>query len=174
MNKSIVIILIALAVKLNAQVGMAFPFVAGKTLDDKPISLPIKNNKKTIVGIAYGRAAEGDLKKWLNPLYSTFIEKPDNKNFDVAAIYDVNFVFVPVIAGLKNVIEDFKKGTDKEFWPYIMDMESSDMQRIERELKAADRKTAYFYVLDTNGKIIEMVSGAFSDDKMDKLETAAE
>ena len=30
------------------------------------------------------------------------------------------------------------------------------------------------YVLDASGKIIEMVSGAYTEDKMDKLETAAE
>lgn len=174
MKKNIIIILIALGVKLNAQIGMIFPDVSGQTLDEKYIGLPIKNNKKTIIGIAYGRAAEDDLKKWLNPLYQTFMIKPDKNSFDMASIYDVNFVFVPVIAGLKNVIADFKKGTDKEFWPHIMDMKSSDMQVIEKTLKAADRKTAYFYVLDTGGKIIEMVSGAYTEDKMDKLETAAE
>jgi hypothetical protein len=172
--KNYIIILIVISIKLNAQIGMIFPDVSGQTLDEKYIGLPIKNNKKTIVGIAYGRAAEDDLKKWLNPLYQTFMVKPDNKSFDMAAIYDVNFVFVPVIAGLKSVIADFKKGTDKEFWPYIMDMQSKDMQAIEKTLKAADRKTAYFYVLDTKGKIIEMVSGAYTEDKMDKLETAAE
>lgn len=174
MKKVIVLILIALSVKLNAQIGMVFPDVSGQTLDEKYIGLPIKNNKKTVVGIAYGRAAEDDLKKWLNPLYNTFMVKPDKKSFDMASIYDVNFVFIPVIAGLKNVIADFKKGTDKEFWPHIMDMQSKDMQAIEKALKAADRKTAYFYVLDEKGKIIEMVSGAYTEDKMDKLETAAE
>ena len=174
MKKITLIILIAIGIKLNAQIGMMFPDVSGQTLDDKYIGLPIKNKKKTIVGMVYGRAAEDDLKKWLNPLYQTFMIKPDSKSFDMAAIYDVNFVFVPVIAGLKNVIADFKKGTDKEFWPYIMDMQSKDMQAIEKTLKAADRKTAYIYVLDTNGKIIEMVSGPYTEDKMDKLETAAE
>ena len=53
-------------------------------------------------------------------------------------------------------------------------MTSTDMQRIEKVLKAPDRKTAYFYVLDTSGKIIEVVSGPFSEEKMEKLETAAE
>lgn len=153
---------------------MMFPEVSGQTLDDKYIGLPIKNKKKTIVGMVYGRAAEDDLKKWLNPLYQTFMIKSEKNNFDMAAIYDVNFVFVPVIAGLKSVIADFKKGTDKEFWPYIMDMQSKDMQTIEKTLKAADRKTAYIYVLDPSGKIIEMVSGAYTEDKMDKLETACE
>jgi hypothetical protein len=100
--------------KATAQKGVQFPDVSGKTLSDKYIGLPMKNNKTSVVGIAFNRAAETELKKWLNPLYNTFIPKSgDNKNFDVAEIYDVNFVFIPMIAGLKKVVEDFKNSTYK-------------------------------------------------------------
>lgn len=166
---------IALGINAVAQKGTTFPTLEGMNLAGKYIGLPYKNGKKTVIGIAYARAAEKDLKKWLNPLYNTFMVKPgDNKNFDVAEIYDVNFVFIPVIAGMQQVIDDFKAGTDKEFWPYIMDTKKAEMKVIREGLKAPDEKVPYFYVLDTNGKIIECVSGAFSEDKMDKLEEAAE
>lgn len=182
MKKIIFTMLTALSLSTTAQItaleakGLTFPEISGKTLAEKYIELPIKNGKKTVVGIAYSRAAEGDLKKWLNPLYNTFMVKEggDKKNFDVAEIYDVNFVFIPVIAGLKNVIADFKASTDKEFWPYIMDTEKTDMKKLKETLKAKDEKIPYFYVLEDSGKIIEVVSGAFKEDKMDKLEAAAE
>ena len=181
MKKIITLIFIALTVSLSAQItaletkGISFPEISGQTLADKYIELPIKNGKKTVVGIAYSRAAEGDLKKWLNPLYNTFMVKEGStKNFDVAEIYDVNFVFIPVIAGLKNVIADFKASTDKEFWPYIMDTQKTDIKKLRETLKAKDEKIPYFYVLEDSGKIIEVVSGAFKEDKMDKLEAAAE
>ena len=152
-----------------------FPDISGKTLNDKYIGLPIKNNKSTVVGIAYNRAAEEELKKWLNPLYNTFITKPgENKTFDVAEIYDVNFVFIPMIAGFKKVAEDFKNSTDKEFWPYIMDTEKTDIKGLKEKLGVKDDKIPYFYVLDKSGKILESVSGKFTEEKMDKLEEAAE
>lgn len=181
MKKSITLFFVALSVSLSAQItaletkGLTFPEISGQTLAEKYIELPIKNGKKTVVGIAYSRAAEADLKKWLNPLYNTFMVKEGStKNFDVAEIYDVNFVFIPVIAGLKNVIADFKASTDKEFWPYIMDTQKTDIKKLRETLKAKDEKIPYFYVLEDSGKIIEVVSGAFKEDKMDKLEAAAE
>ncbi len=180
-KKIIYILFMAIAVNASAQItaleakGVTFPEISGQTLADKYIELPIKNGKKTVVGIAYSRAAEADLKKWLNPIYNTFMVKEGNtKNFDVAEIYDVNFVFIPVIAGLKNVIADFKASTDKEFWPYIMDTQKTDIKKLRETLKAKDEKIPYFYVLEDSGKIIEVVSGAFKEDKMDKLEAAAE
>lgn len=180
-KKISIIILLALFTKANAQItaleakGVIFPAIYGQTLADKYIELPIKNGKKTVVGIAYSRAAEADLKKWLNPLYNTFMVKEGStKNFDVAEIYDVNFIFIPVIAGLKNVIEDFKASTDKEFWPYVMDTQKTDIKKLKEALKAKDEKIPYFYVLEDSGKIIEVVSGAFKEEKMDKLEAAAE
>jgi hypothetical protein len=175
MKKIIVLVLLAFGLNTVAQKGEMFPVLEGTNLAGKYIGLPYKNGKKTVVGIAYSRAAEKDLKKWLNPLYNTFMVKPgDNKNFDVAEIYDVNFVFIPVIAGMQQVIDDFKAGTDKEFWPYIMDTKKAEMKKIRESIKASDEKIPYFYVVDTSGKIIECVTGAFSEEKMDKLEEAAE
>jgi hypothetical protein len=175
MKKIIVLVLLAFGMNAVAQKGEMFPVLEGMSLAGKYIGLPYKNGKKTVVGVAYSRAAEKDLKKWLNPLYNTFMVKPgDNKNFDVAEIYDVNFVFIPVIAGMQQVIDDFKAGTDKEFWPYIMDTKKAEMKKIREGLKAPDEKAPYFYVLDASGKILECVSGAFAEDKMDKLEEAAE
>src|SRR5574343_660193 len=158
-----------------AQKGTVFPDISGKSLADKYVGLPVKNGKTTVVGIAYHRAAETELKKWLNPLYNTFITKPgENKTFDVAEIYDVNFVFIPMIAGFKKVAEEFKASTDKEFWPYIMDTEKTDINKLKEKLGVKDDKIPYFYILDKDGQILEVVTGSFSEEKMDKLEEAAE
>lgn len=175
MKKLFFVIGLILALNINAQTGQTFPEITGRTLNDKVITIPIKNNKTTIIGIAYNRAAEDELKKWLNPLYNTFIPKPaGTQNFDVAQIYDVNFVFVPMIAGFKKIAEDFKASTDKEFWPYIVDTERTDIKELKKKLGIQDDKIAYFYVLDKDGKILESVNGKFSEVKMDKLEEAAE
>jgi len=174
MNKLILLsVATLLSVSVLAQKGKSFPAIKGVSLDDKPMELPIKNGKQTIVAIAFHRGAEEELKKWLNPLYYTFMKKPDKKNsFDVADVYDVNFVFVPMISGFKKIAEDFKKGTQKEFWPYIMDTEKTDIKGLQKELEVNDNKIPWFFVLDKNGKIIEFVKGDYKENKVDKLEEA--
>jgi hypothetical protein len=175
MKKLLSLLLVAFTLVCSAQKGKVFPVINGTTLDDKPLSLPFKNGKQTIVAIAYHRGAEDALKKWLNPLYYTFIKKENGKsNFDVSEIYDVNFVFVPMISGFKKIANEFKSGTQKEFWPYILDTEKSDIQGIQKQLGVKDNKIPYFYVLDKDGKVLAVESGDYSEDKMDTLEDAVE
>lgn len=175
MKKIVCLLLVLLSCAAVAQKGKLFPVITGTTLDDKPLSLPIKNGKQTIVAIAYHRGAEDALKKWLNPLYYTFIKKESGKsNFDVSEIYDVNFVFVPMISGFKKIANEFKSGTQKEFWPYILDTEKSDIQAIQKQLGVKDNKIPYFYVLDKDGKVLAVESGEYKEDKMDTLEDAVE
>jgi hypothetical protein len=156
----------------TAQKGKNFPAIKGTALDEKPISIPSKNGKYSLIAIAYHRGAEDDLKKWLNPLYDNFIKKEGGSNFDMADVYDVNFVFVPMISGFKRIADDFKSGTDKEFWSYIMDTEKTDIKELQKQLGVDDNKIPYFYVLDPEGKIVEAQSGKFSQAKMEKLEDA--
>jgi hypothetical protein len=175
MKYTLLSLLFISALSFSAQVGKPFPLVSGKLLTDKAISLPVKNNKYTVVAIAYHRGAEDALKQWLNPLYNLFIVKKEGgSNFDMAEVYDVNFVFVPMISGFKKIAEDFKSGTDKEFWPYIMDTEKTDIKELQKQLGVTDNKIPYFYVLDKTGKIVAAQNGDFSEDKMDKLEEAVE
>jgi len=156
-----------------SQKGKVFPTIKGKSLDEKAVTLPLKNGKQTIIGIAFHRGAEDALKKWLNPLYYTFIKKEKGQsNFDVSEVYDVNFSFVPMISGFDKLEKDFKAGTQKEFWPYIIDTEKTDVSALQKELGIKDNKIPYFFVLDKDGKVLEVQSGDFSEDKMDKLEEA--
>ena len=174
MHKFSLVIALLVALNVNAQKGVAFPKVNGETLDNKSVSLPFKNGKYTVVAIAFDRAAENSLKKWLNPLYNMFIKKGNGSTFDMAEIYDVNFIFIPMISGFKKVAEDFKKGTDKEFWPYILDTEKTDVKELQLQLQVTDTKIPYFYVLDKNGKVVISQKGEFTEDKLELIEDAIE
>lgn len=171
--KTIIAILL-LSNALSAQKGQQFPSVNGTLLNDKAMSLPIKNGKETIVAIAFHRGAEDELKKWLNPLYYTFMKKPDKKDnkFDMAEVYDVNFVFIPMISGFKKFADDFKASTQKEFWPYILDTEKTDVKGMQKQLGLKDNKIPYFFVLDKDGKIKDMQSGEYSESKEEAMEEA--
>lgn len=174
MKNLLIIICLCFSFSNNAQKGKVFPAVKGITLDDKNMVLPVKNNKYSVIAIAFHRGAEEDLKKWLNPLYDNFMKKESGGNFDMAEIYDVNFIFIPMISGFKKIADDFKKGTDKEFWKYIMDTEKTDVKELQKQIGVTDNKIPYFFVVDKEGKIVEMQSGKFSEGKMEKLEDAIE
>jgi len=152
-----------------------FPVIRGVTLEEKPVSLPIKNGKFSVIAIAFHRGAEDDLKKWLNPLFESFIKTEETKGgFDMAEIHDVNFAFIPLIAGFKRVADDFKKDTDKQFWAYIIDTEKTDVKSLQEKLGIQDNKIPYFFVLDATGKVVASQSGKYSASKLEKLESAVE
>ena len=175
MKKLFTLITLSLVLISKAQVGTIFPTITGISLTDKSMSLPIKNGKKTIVAIAFNKAAEDELKKWLNPLYNTFIKKQKGtSNFDMAEIYDVNFYFLPLISGFKKIKDDFKNSTDKEFWQYIMDTDKTDIKLQQKILGIKENKIPYFFVLDKDGKILAIQNGDFKEDKMDVLEDACD
>ena len=159
----------------QAQTGQVFPEMHGSSLDDKSVKVPARNGKYTVLAIAFHRGAEEELKTWLKPLYNTFIKEEGEKNaFDVADVYDVNFVFVPLISGFKKAADEFKAKSDKPYWPYVLDTEKTDFKELQKQLGITDPKTPYFFVLDENGKILVRQQGAYSPNKLEKLEEVIE
>lgn len=158
---------------LFAQVKTQFPNLVGHTLDGEAISLPEKQAKKfTIIGICFKRTAEDALKTWINPMYETFVAKANSTDyFDVANYYDVNYYFIPLISGFKKAANDFKANTQKDLWKNVIDCDT-DINLLKQQLKPDDENAPYFFVLDLQGKVVEVVSGKYTEDKMDKLQEA--
>ena len=106
-------------------------------------------------------------------MYNLFIKKEKTEGtIDVTELYDVNFVFVPLISGFKKHADEFKRGIDKELWPYILDTEKTDIKALEKTLEVKDTKIPYFYVLDKTGKIVDVESGKYEEAKLDKIDDA--
>lgn len=144
-------------------------------LEEKGVTIPVNNGKYTLIAIAFSRAAEDNLRTWLNPLYETFVYKDKNSSgLSPAEVNDVNFYFIPLISGFKKVRDIFKKETDKEFWQYIVDTEKTNIKAIQKTLNIKDDNLPYFFILNKEGIIIETVSGNFQPAKLDKLEDAIE
>lgn len=159
----------------SAQVGAAFPQIRGSLLDGRTVKLPLNNNKFSIVAIVFDRAAGEDLKMWLDPIYERFLVKSEeNVIFDVAEIYDVNVVFIPMIEGFKRVATSFKAGTDKDFWPYVMDAEDLDIRESKKLLTGVDSKVPYLYVINNEGKIVLVQTGKYTEAKMEAIEEILE
>ena len=169
-----IITLIALVLTLNISAQKTqFPTLAGHTLEGTAISLPLAGTKKfSIVGICYKRSAEDELKTWIQPMYDVFVAKANSGDFfDVANYYDVNYFFIPLISGFKKAAADFKAATQKDLWKNVIDCDT-DITLLKTQLKPSDDGTPYFYVIDTNGKIVETVSGKYTEAKMDKIQEA--
>jgi hypothetical protein len=167
------IIALFLSVSFFAQTKSQFPPLAGHTLEGTPISLPLAGTKKfTIVGICFKRSAEEDLKTWIQPMYDVFVAKPKGTDyFDVGSYFDVNYYFIPLISGFKKAAADFKAATQKDLWKNVIDCDT-DIKLLKEQLKPSDDGVPYFYVIDLSGKIVEIVTGKYTEDKMDKIQEA--
>lgn len=162
-----------------AQKGKPFPKLTGETFDGKAITVPdAGKGKATIIGICFNKDAEGMLRSWANPMYNMFLVKrgDDANAFNAAMNYDVNYFFIPRLNLLnrvwdKKTKEKMKEDTDKEFWPYIIFC-TDKMKDFKKEMGIDNTDVPYFFVLDKNGVIKEIVSGGYSDKKMGMIEEA--
>jgi hypothetical protein len=172
------ILTIAFTVKAFAQngKGQMYPSMTGETFDGKTISIPEQTNGKiSIIGVCFSKAAEADLKTWLNPIYNMFVVKKDTNDFmSAAANYDVNFYFIPMLNKANQILattskEKIRKETDKEFWPYLI-FYTGSIKPYKEDLSIKDADLPYFFVLDKNGKIIHVEHGKYTTQKMDRIE----
>ena len=157
-------------------VGKQFPDLEGESFAGKTVNIPTDTKGKvSVIGVCFSKAAEDDLKTWLNPMYNMFVVKKDTSDFFSAAVnYDVNFFFIPMLNKVNQVFakgskEKIRNGTDKEFWPYLL-FYNGAIKPYKEDFAIEDSKIPYFFVLDKNGKILHVESGKYSDKKMDNIE----
>jgi hypothetical protein len=175
MKNCILILAAFLSLNIYAQTGKGemFPSLTGESFDGKVVNIPDQTKGKiTIVGVCFSKAAEDQLKTWLNPVYNMFVVKKDTNDFFSAAVnYDVHFYFVPMLNQIleKSSKKQIKEGTDKEFWPYLV-FYTGETKLYQNKFNLHDKESPYFFVLDKNGKVLHIESGKYSDKKMDKIE----
>ena len=156
------------------QTGKMFPSIEGQTLDDKKIKLPVDSKGKiTLVGMAYSKAAEQELKTWFQPIYTTFLEKSKPGLFNESS-YDANLYFIPMFTGVNqaasgSATKKLKEGLDKSLIPHVI-VYKGDLKQYKDELDFEKKDTPYFFVLDKDGKILHATSGKFTEEKLSKIE----
>jgi hypothetical protein len=150
----------------QAQVGKLFPSLSGTDLQDKTVSIPNDTKGKyTVVGVAYSQKADEALKGWFQPVFETFIYESD---------YDVNTYFIGMISGIKEVAagtieKKMKKGVDPVLHKHML-LYKGDIKDYKETLGLKEKDTPYFFVLDKEGKIVYVTSGAYTDAKIEKAE----
>lgn len=153
-----------------SQVGKLFPELKGITLNDKKVVLPNDcKGKYTIICIAYSKRAEEALHSWLDPMYNKFVAKTGLMD----DAYDVSLYFIPMFTGIHQPSENMAKkqlqeGTGKDFYGNILCYHGS-IRTYKEELNFDEKEFPYFFVLDTEGKIVYATKGFFSEKKMDEI-----
>ena len=155
----------------EAPVGSQFPELKAETLDNKSITFPNDTKgKSTLICMAYSSDAEKDLRTWYEPTYDKFIAKTGLMD----DVYDVNVYFIPMFTGVKAVgadkaKEDMKKTVQEDLQPHVVVYRGA-LEAYKETLKMDDKTKPYIYVLDTNGKIVFVTSGAYTEEKMDEID----
>ena len=152
-------------------VGTQFPELKAETLDNKTITFPTDTKgKSTLICMAYSAEAETDLRTWYEPTYDKFIAKTGLMD----DVYDVNVYFIPMFTGVKAIgadkaKEDMKKTVQEDLQPHVV-VYRGDLDAYKEPLKMDDKTKPYIYVLDKDGKIVFVTSGAYTEDKMDEID----
>lgn len=168
------VLLLFSEVTVFSQKGEVFPELSGKTLESRKISLPTDTKGKfTLIGIAYSKKAEEQLNTWMEPVYLTFIHKPEKPSMFYNQ-YDVNLFFIPMFTGVNTTLEGparkkMEKTIDPRLHPYVLFYKGA-LKPYKEKLAFEEKDTPYFFVLDGDGKIIYATSGSCTEEKLEEIE----
>ena len=166
-------LLLVISFSLSAQTGKIFPDVEAENLLHEEVLIPkdIKG-KHTLIGLAFSKKSEDDLKGWYDPVYNQLIKKPEAGSlFDFS--YDVNVYFIPMLSGAKKaaygkVMKKFEKEVDPKLHPHVVFYKGS-LKNYQDALNIVDKKDPYFFLLDEEGKIIYATKGGFGQNKLQTI-----
>ena len=165
------------SIAIFAQVdGKKFPELEAEKIDDTVISIPKDvSDKYTLVALAYSKKSEKDLETWLIPLYNTFIYKPDKPTMFAAFAYDIHVFIIPMFTGVNAAAKGIAKkkaaeGLDPKLHNNLL-FYKGELKKYKKELEFDKRDVPYIFVIDKSGTIVYSTSGAYSEAKMDAIET---
>ncbi|MFQ3212954.1 MAG: hypothetical protein ACJAT1_000778 [Marivirga sp.] len=158
-----------------AQIGNEFPDMEGYSLTDELISIPDETNGKySLVGIAFSKKAEDDLKSWFQPIYEAYVMEADANALIPDMRPDVNVVFIPMFTGIKrgaskSATKKMQEGIDEKLHPHVM-VYSGAMGDYDEALALEDKEKPYFFILDKAGKIIYATAGKANSEKLGEID----
>ncbi|MBL7852276.1 MAG: hypothetical protein JNN04_15340 [Cyclobacteriaceae bacterium] len=158
-------------------VGKVFPEMVAETVEDRKVTLPSDvKGKFTLLGLAYSKKSEDELRTWFEPIFTKFVQKPEGLLAGMG--YDVNVYFIPMFTGINAAAEGTAKrkamkNLDPQLFPHIL-FYKGELKTYKEALDFEKRDIPYFFVLNAEGTIVYATSGAFSDQKLDAIEDVIE
>lgn len=169
--------LIAINISQAQVVGKQFPDMEAETVEDIKVNLPTDTKGKyTLLGLAYSKKSEDELNTWFSPVYNKFVKKATGMLAGMG--YDVNVYFVPMFTGVNAAAtgtakKKALKNVDPALLPNIL-FYKGELKTYKEALDFEKKDIPYFFVLDTDGKIVYATSGRFSEGKLDEIEDSIE
>lgn len=160
---------------LGQEASGLFPDLPAETLEQKAVLLPQHTlGKFTLLGLAWSRKSEDELRTWYAPVFETFIRK--GSGMLAALDHDINVYFVPMFTGINAAATGAArkatlKNTDPLLQPHIL-FYRGDMKPYRELLRSDQRDVPFFFLLDKEGNIRYVTSGACSEEKMEAIESA--
>lgn len=149
-----------------------------ETLTHEFVSIPADiSDKYSLIGLAFSKKAENDLKGWFEPAFNQFIYKNPNPGiFDFS--YDIHCYFVPMFTGAKRpayqkVMKKMQKTIDKRLQPNVLFYKGT-MKEYKESLNFDGKDIPYFYVLNPTGEIVYATTGKYSTRKMQEITDAVQ
>ena len=177
MKKNLTLLLIGITALISIDwisVTTQFPEMECTDLNKKTVVLP-KNieGKPSIIVLAASKKAEEDLGTWFMPLYNTFISKKES--MFATESFDVNTYFIPVFSGVnKAAAEGIRKkmlnGFNASLQNHVLIFKGSSKD-IYTNL-SLNNKEVNVLVLNKKGEVALKITGAYTDQKMDKIESS--
>ncbi|WP_456461562.1 hypothetical protein [Reichenbachiella sp.] len=161
-----------------AQIGDIFPEMEGESLRYDTVNIPSDlNGKYSLIALAFSKKSEKDLGSWFNPLYNQFLTEPDPNAF-FSFEYDLNMYIIPMFTGAKRAAyKSTMKKVQETVAPELQHLVlfyKGTLKQYKQALKFDGNDVPYFYVLDTEGKIIYHTSGKYTRNKMQEIIDALE
>jgi hypothetical protein len=145
------------------------PVISGETAEKKTINVPADTKGKfTLFCFAGSMKAQKNLEGWLDPVYQKFIAKTGLMD----DMFDVNVFFVPVVRGegLNETIKrKFREKAQQDLWPHVL-FPNSGSGDLAEKLKMEKDDQPYFFLVNTEGKIVYNTSGVFTEEKFDRID----
>jgi len=155
--------------------GKVIPMLKGRTLSGQEITIPMPgDDKRTVLGLAFSPKAEADLKTWMQPAYDEFLTKPEGV-FGAADSFDGHIYFIAMAGNVAGGVmeQKAKNKVDAELQPHIV-IYKGDSAPWLKALDVKDKSVPYFLVLNEQGEVLFVTSGAYTEEKMEKISSLAE
>lgn len=173
MKTPLLLLFLISSLTLKAQIGDRFPPMEAESLSNEMVNLPDDlKGKFTLIGLAFSKKAEDNLKTWFSPIWNQFIREHRKADF-FATDYDINLFFIPMFTGHKTVayqkmMKKVRTTTDSNLHPHILFYKGT-MKTYKEALGFKGKNVPYFYMMDETGKIVWQTSGAYSNPKMQEI-----
>lgn len=161
----------AIVGNLQCQVGSTFPSMEMEDLNGRSIDMPAAiESEYALIGLATTKKAEDELRTWQVPVYNKYVAKSGMMD----ELFDVAVYFVPVFTGANKaaksqVVKKLKENNEKIVKDHLL-IYSGDKSALDK-LGIEDKKTPYFYLVNSNGMVLWSAEGAFRQKYLEEIES---